>query len=422
MSVPHSQAVSLLLKQGVPSSLFSSSLHNPQIPVARWLFGCTTLVAGIVHVGGVTRLTKSGLSMTDWKPLGSLPPITPEEWETEFARYRSFPEFAQRQSMTLEEFKYIFFWEWGHRMLGRTVGVCFAVPWLYYTSRGRIPRSFQPRLMCLFALGGAQGLVGWWMVRSGLGEDRRGDRKEIRVSPYRLATHLSVAATTFGVLGWTTLDMLHHVHRDKVQALTKSLQSSETYQPLLRQAQRTRTGAVFVTGLTGLTLASGAFVAGNDAGLAYNTFPKMTEDSWVPWEDLEDPGLLPKYRNVFENTALVQLNHRILGVGTGTAALALAGVSLLRHRAALTPQAQRGLRLVGGVAAAQASLGVATLLSYVPIEMAALHQVGSLALLSSGTYLVHSLRYVRPAALSLSSQQLLRNSSSVIGRTMKPAL
>lgn len=408
------QRASSLLNKGVPS-VFKSTSSNPHLPAARWLFGCTGLVAGIVHVGGVTRLTKSGLSMTDWKPLGSLPPMNLEEWNVEFDRYKQFPEFAQRRSMDLEEFKSIFYWEWGHRMLGRTVGVAFAVPWAYYSLRyGRtrrrdlvkmIPTEFQPRLALLFTLGGTQGLVGWWMVRSGLGEDRRDDRKEIRVSPYRLATHLCVAATTFSLLLHTSLDLLHHHNVDKINTLTDALKKSAIHrQALITHASRCRHGAVVLTGLTGLTLASGAFVAGNDAGRAYNNFPKMTdaEDGrWVPWEDLEEPGLLPRYRNIFENTALVQLNHRVLGVSTAVTAIALSAVGLLHPatRAVATPQVVRGLRLVGGVATAQASLGIVTLLSYVPLELAAAHQVGSLALMSSGIYLVHSLRYARPALI-----------------------
>lgn len=395
MSAAASRA-STLLKQGLPSVLTSSG--NPHLPVAGWLFGCTGMVAGIVHVGGVTRLTKSGLSMTDWKPLGSRPPISTEEWEAEFDRYKRFPEFAQRRGMTLDEFKYIYFWEWGHRMLGRAVGVCFAVPWAYFSVRGRIPSGMQPRLASLFALGGTQGLVGWWMVRSGLGEDRRGDRKEIRVSPYRLAAHLCVAATTFSLLGKTALDVLHRDSRRSVETLVDALRASPEHRALLARASRVRAGAAVVTGLTGLTLASGAFVAGNDAGRAYNTFPRMGhDDEWLPWDDLVDETLAPAWRNLFENTALVQANHRALGVTTALSAVALAASALRPSvRAALTPQASRGLRAVGGVAAAQASLGVATLLSHVPIELAALHQVGSLVLLSGGVWTMHALRYARP--------------------------
>lgn len=387
------------IQRGIPAVL--NKANNPNLPVATWIFGCTSIVATIVHVGGITRLTKSGLSMTDWKPLGSLPPLSEQEWINEFDRYKQFPEFQQRQNMDLKEFQYIYYWEWGHRMLGRTVGVAFAAPWLYFTMKKRIPNGFQKRMAGLFALGGTQGLVGWWMVRSGLGDENRNKRKEIRVSPYRLATHLSVAATTYSLLLWTGLDILHLESKGKAQELTKALMKHKDSNQLIKLASRSRMGAVAVTGLTGLTLASGAFVAGNDAGRAYNTFPKMTEDDWVPWNDMIDENLYPTYRNIFENTAVVQFNHRVLGVSTAVSAITLAGISLAHPatRSTMTPQVMRGMKLIGGIATAQASLGITTLLTYVPVYLAAAHQLGSLALLTSGFYLVHSFRYVRPAII-----------------------
>eukprot|EP00594_Rhizosolenia_setigera_P008710 CAMPEP_0178970882 /NCGR_PEP_ID=MMETSP0789-20121207/19878_1 /TAXON_ID=3005 /ORGANISM="Rhizosolenia setigera, Strain CCMP 1694" /LENGTH=476 /DNA_ID=CAMNT_0020657615 /DNA_START=61 /DNA_END=1491 /DNA_ORIENTATION=- len=394
----------------LPAQLTKAS--NPHLNVARWILGCTGFVAGIVHVGGVTRLTKSGLSMTDWKPLGSLPPITHDEWLEEFERYKQFPEYSQRQNMDLDEFKFIYFWEWGHRMLGRTIGVMFAVPFGYYMFKRKIPTGFPKRLTGLFALGGAQGLVGWWMVKSGLGENRREDRKEIRVSPYRLAAHLTVAVTTFSLLFRTGLDLLHLPHQGQsILQIAKDSKLSQTIQeiikiqktnPQLVQRMKTiRVGALGITGLTGITLVSGAFVAGNDAGRAYNTFPKMTYEEWVPWDDMVDKELTPAYRNMFENTATVQFNHRVLGVTTALSGISLAtfGLTSSNMRSIMTPQVKRGLKLVGGVAGAQASLGIMTLLYYVPISLAAVHQLGSLALVSSGVYLVHSCRYVAPRIL-----------------------
>lgn len=407
-------------QNGIPAILTKS--QNPHLPVASWIFGCTSIVATIVHVGGITRLTKSGLSMTDWKPLGSLPPITKEEWETEFERYKLFPEFGQRQTMTMEEFQYIYYWEWGHRMLGRTVGVAFAVPWAYFTLRRRIPAGFQPRMAGLFALGGTQGLVGWWMVRSGLEEHNRESRREIRVSPYRLSTHLCVAATTFSLLLWTGMEVLHLTNQSKVKELANQLVKTQRSN-VLKLLQRTRVGAMTVTGLTGLTLASGAFVAGNDAGCAYNTFPKMTHDSWIPWEDIWDDSLHPPLRNIFENTATVQFNHRVLGMSTAASALTLASFGLFHPatRAVMTPQAVRGMRLVGGVATAQATLGITTLLNYVPIGLAAAHQLGSLALVTSGFYLVHSMRYARPALIrSIPKEISGKTASSITSSAIKP--
>lgn len=413
----------LKLHTGIPALLSKST--NPNLGVSTWLFGCTSIVATIVHVGGITRLTKSGLSMTDWKPLGSLPPLSDQEWEEEFERYKQFPEFAQRESMTMKEFQFIYYWEWGHRMLGRTVGVAFALPWAYFTLRHRIPPGFQPKMAGLFTLGGTQGLIGWWMVRSGLDDHNRQSQKEIRVSPYRLATHLCFAATTYSLLFYTGLEVLHLTNQAKVKELTKELlmNSKQTAVSLLR---RTRIGAMAVTGLTGVTLASGAFVAGNDAGRAYNTFPKMTEEEWIPWEDIWDPSLSPAYRNLFETTATVQFNHRVLGMTTAASAITLASFGLFHPatRAVMTPQVVRGMTLVGGVATAQATLGITTLLHYVPIGLAAAHQLGSLALVTSGFYLVHSLRYVRPALIRSVQKELtgMNVSSVVTNGGIKPLL
>lgn len=392
---------------------------NPHASVGKWILGTGGLVAGMVHVGGVTRLTKSGLSMTDWKPLGGLPPLTTEEWTVEFERYKQFPEWQQRQSMTLDEFKYIFYWEWGHRMLGRTVGLAFAAPWAYFAMRGRIPVGYRGRMVTLFAMGGTQGLVGWWMVKSGLGDDRRGDRHEIRVSPYRLAAHLGMAVATYGTLVYTGLGILS-VPNDAAATATATSASSKLQQlaqnlssSAMAHARKLRVGAVGVTGLTFATILSGAFVAGNDAGNAYNTFPKMN-DQWIPREDMVDPTLEPRWRNMFETTATVQWNHRVLGTSTAVSALALAGLGLAHPaaRSAVTPQARRGLQVLGGVAVGQMSLGVATLLNYVPLGLAAAHQLGSLAVLTSGLYVAHSLRYASPALIRGAVRKAAASASS----------
>jgi cytochrome c oxidase assembly protein subunit 15 len=173
--------------------------------IAYWLLGMSGLVATMVTIGGVTRLTRSGLSMTDWTLSGGLPPTTTALWEVEFDRYKQFPEWQQRQSMTLDEFKFIYAWEYGHRMMGRFLGIAFTIPLIVFSARGMVPRSLYPRLGLLFGLGGTQGLIGWWMVRSGLKEQsiHPSQTREIRVSPYRLATHLSMAFTTYTVLLWT---------------------------------------------------------------------------------------------------------------------------------------------------------------------------------------------------------------------------
>lgn len=216
------------------------------------------LVAGMVTVGGITRLTRSGLSMTDWKLQGNLPPTTKSEWEAEFERYKLYPEWQQRKSMTLDEFKYIYFWEYGHRMLGRGLGFAFALPAMYFAARGMIPKRLYSRVALLFGLGGAQGLIGWWMVKSGLDMDPE-QRKEIRVSPYRLATHLSMAFTTYVLLIWTAMDVLHGP--DAMKNTAQKLSSE-----CLKHAKKLR-GMAKVSGLlAATTVLSGAYVAGNDAG------------------------------------------------------------------------------------------------------------------------------------------------------------
>lgn len=245
-----------LLQKGLPA--VTQSAHNMYAPTGKWILGTAGAVVGMIHVGGVTRLTQSGLSMTTWSPLGSLPPITQEEWETEFSRYKQYPEWQQRQSMSLSEFKFIYGWEYGHRMLGRTVGLIFGLPWLYFTARGRIPQGYQKRMVGLLAMGGTQGLVGWWMVRSGLGDDRRDEKREIRVRPIRLATHLSMAVATYGCLLWTGLDILGLPHETNLKE-----KASKLSKEALRQASRLRVGGLGITALTGITIVSGALVAGN---------------------------------------------------------------------------------------------------------------------------------------------------------------
>jgi len=319
--------------------------------------------------------------------------------------------------MTLDEFQYIYYWEWGHRMLGRFVGVCFAAPWAYFAMRGKIPPGYSNRMKLLFTMGGTQGLVGWWMVKSGLGEDRRGDRKEIRVSPYRLAAHLGMAFSTYSVLLWTGFGILQLPNDTAKDAATKLMELSKSLsKSAVSHAKKVRGGAIAVTGLTAITVVSGAFVAGNDAGNAYNTYPKMN-DQWIPEEDMIDPDLVPVYRNAFENTAMVQWNHRVLGTSTAVSALALTSLGLFHPsaRCALTPQVTRGLTLLGGVAVGQMSLGIATLLNYVPIGLAAAHQLGSLVVLSSGIYVVHSMRYVSPVVLRQIGSRVSTSATSSIG-------
>jgi len=372
--------------------LLTKTVDNPYAVTGKWLVGVAGMVIGMIHVGGVTRLTQSGLSMTTWSATGSLPPMSRAEWEMEFAQYQTYPEYQQRRNMTLEEFKYIYAWEYGHRMIGRVVGLAFVVPLIYFTARGLIPPGYQPRMAILGTMGASQGVVGWWMVQSGLGEDRRGDKKEIRVKPVRLATHLSLALATYGALVWTGMDIFKLPYKDL------SAEQVSKFKDALRHASKLRTGGIAVTGLTAFTVVSGALVAGNDAGRAYNTFPKM-DGQWIPpFSDMFE--LVPWQRNLTENTATVQWNHRVLGSLTTATALSVAAFGLMGNKAALlTPQARKGLIAVGLATVGQFTLGVTTLLNYVPLGLAAAHQLGSVVVFTSGVYLVHSLRYARPAVV-----------------------
>jgi len=379
--------------------------------VATWLFGTSALVAGMVSVGGITRLTRSGLSMTDWKPLGGLPPMTLAEWQAEFERYKQFPEFQQRSSMTLEEFKFIYYWEWGHRMLGRFIGLAFALPLGYFVARGRLPSGLGPRLGMLFAMGGTQGLVGWWMVKSGLEVDPKTHLKEIRVSPYRLATHLGMAFATYSLLFHTALDTYYKNNSGAAgtRAATKDAMAAlvRAGPQALAAAKRLRWAMMGLGVATFVTAVSGGFVAGNDAGCAYNCFPKMTEDTWLPLEPLFEPSIQPWYRNFFENTPLVQLDHRVLAIGTAGLAIgthayaAMAKVATGEGQVALwkllTPTARRAITATAAVATGQVLLGISTLLLYVPIGLAAAHQAGSLLVLSSSLWGLRSMQFAAVA-------------------------
>ncbi|KAM3577216.1 hypothetical protein VYU27_000898 [Nannochloropsis oceanica] len=393
------------------SSCSSSASSSTNVrPLAYWLLGTGALVAGMVTVGGITRLTKSGLSMTDWRLQGSLPPLNDAEWLAEFTRYKQFPEYQQRQSMTLDEFKFIFYWEWGHRMMGRFIGLAYGVPLVYFAARGRIPRSLYPRLGALFALGGGQGLIGWWMVKSGLEMDPQ-QRKEIRVSPYRLAAHLGMAFTTFSLLIWTGLDLLHPPEKASraaavLQERLLAAASPQASQQLLQRVSRVRNLGIASAALLATTIVSGAFVAGNDAGHAYNEFPKMMPHAWIAPEVFEWSNFEPKWRNIFENTALVQLDHRLLALSTA----GLIGATLVAARrgqvwSMLPSETKTALTATVGMAGAQVALGISTLLLYVPVPLAAAHQAGSLVLLTLLSWSVHSMKFLKKLPAG-SAQQL----------------
>lgn len=338
-----------------------------------WLGGCAGWVFSLVILGGVTRLTRSGLSMTDWKLTGETPPSSPEEWEAEFARYRLSPEFLKvNASMDVEGFKFIYWMEWAHRMWGRGLGAVFALPAATFVAAGAMTRPLARRLGLLLLMGGTQGLVGWWMVRSGLQQPE--NNAVPRVSPYRLAAHLTSAFAIYATLVWTALGL------------------AQPYPPALaagpsaaRAAASLARVALPVAALVAVTAASGAFVAGLDAGRAYNTFPLM-QGRLVP----EDYWSVPGWRNAFESTAAVQLHHRVLALST------LAAVAALWRHGTRLPALPRASRLLlHGLAAGagvQVALGVTTLLTHVPVSLGSAHQGGALTLFTLVLALMHSVR------------------------------
>ena len=350
--------------------------NSTNISVSRWLFGCAGVVAGVVVVGGITRLTESGLSIVEWKPLaGVVPPLTEQAWLEEFERYKKFPGFQQRPDTTLSQFKYIFFWEWFHRFLARSLGVAFGIPAVYYASRGRFTghQGFQASLVGLFCLGGCQGALGWYMVKSGLNKNLLDKRQKATVSAYRLASHLSLAFTIY--VGMLTLAFSLRLPHYKL-TFAKHLSSIK----MLRGVAHGATGLMFVTAI------SGAFVAGLDAGLLYNdTFPLMGTGVIPPIEDLT--ALSPLWRNLFENHSMAQLWHRLMAGGTTCGIIAL---NVMARRSGVYPSVPlvaRSLKLVNAALTIQVLLGMMTIMTYVHLHVAASHQAGSLVLLTSLVYL-----------------------------------
>jgi cytochrome c oxidase assembly protein subunit 15 len=400
--------------------------------VALWLAACAAWTFSMVVLGGATRLTRSGLSMTDWRFSGERWPRTDLEWQHEFDKYRASPEFRLLHShMTVDDFKFIFAMEYAHRMWGRLLGLGFALPAAYFAVRGRVNGPLAQRLGLLLCMGGAQGLVGWWMVRSGLKEpqpavvvvegeggqasaastavvERGGGCEQVpRVSPYRLAAHLTSAFAIYATLVWTSLSLWQPVPAvAEAAAAAAGAAGSAAAASAVDAARRLRARALPLAALVGVTAFSGAFVAGLDAGHAYNTFPTMN-GQWIPEEYWGEEGQprLPPWRNAFENTAAVQLHHRALALTTLGASTAL----WLAHRsnaALLPPQARLLLAAAAGVTWMQAGLGVATLLTYVPPALGAAHQAGALTVFTVVLGLLHAVRPAAPSAAALAVSRM----------------
>ena len=316
------------------------------LPYVRyWLLFTAFLVFCMVIVGGATRLTGSGLSITEWRPLlGAIPPLSEADWLTAFDKYKLIPEYRTvNAGMDMTAFKFIYWWEWSHRFLGRFIGVAFLVPLVFFAATGRIASTYWPRLVGLFILGGLQGALGWYMVESGL-VDR------VDVSQYRLSAHLTLAAVIFGALIWVALGL-----------------GSARRWPADDRAR----GGLWIVALILLQIAAGGFVAGIDAGMGYNTWPLM-DGALVP------KGLMvmePAWRNLFENAMTVQFNHRLLAYG----------VAVLVASYAYVVQTREAMIVLLAVLM-QIGLGIWTLLWAVPLWLGLVHQGGALVVLAAALW------------------------------------
>jgi cytochrome c oxidase assembly protein subunit 15 len=333
-------------------------MHSPHVQpktsshaIRLWLLTVAALMCATLLVGGATRLTESGLSIVEWKPVtGVVPPLDAAQWQAEFDKYKTIPQFRERNAaMGLAEFKTIYWWEWAHRALARFVGAAFLVPFLWFLWRGEVDRALRVRLWTIFALGGALGAVGWWMVSSGLSE-------RVSVSQYRLAFHLALACAILAMVLWTAQRL---IPRERIMA-----------------PARIRGGAVALLMLVLAQIYLGALVAGLRAGLMYNTWP-LIDGRFVP-----DAAALwfaaPWWRNLFENALTVQFDHRMLAYAIVALTLIhLADVARLGRGPALT-----GAFALAAAVTLQAALGVVTLVQQAPLALALLHQAMAIVVLT----------------------------------------
>lgn len=336
----------------------NSKFHPHSFSLGIWLLICAAMVYLMVVVGGITRLTQSGLSMVEWAPImGSLPPIGEAAWQQVFAKYQASPEYLKvNYGMTLAGFKSIFWWEYGHRVLGRFIGIIYLVPLLYFLLRGRVPKVWLPRLIALFILGGLQGLMGWYMVKSGLVDVPH-------VSQYRLTAHLGLALIIFATMLWFALDFL--------RGDTAHEKASQGY--LL--------SCTWVVIIVFSMMLSGGFVAGTKAGFIMNTFPTMNGE-WVP---SALTALTPMWRNLFENAIAIQFIHRCLAM-----LVLLSVVGLFFHSA--KQRFETGAIWLLVIVVVQILLGISALVLTVPIALGAAHQAGAVALLSCAIWVAHLAR------------------------------
>ncbi len=346
---------------GKKGELGKSASGRREQAVAVWLFLCAALIFLLLLLGGITRLTQSGLSITDWDPIiGVLPPLSHAGWESAFAQYKAIAQYRLiHQGMTLAGFKVIFFWEYAHRLLARLVGVAYALPLVYFLWRGGLSRRLLWFLVLILFLGFCQGVLGWYMVESGL-EGRA------EVSQYRLAAHLGLALLIYAAILWLALSLVR--------------ERSAPFEGV----RFWRRAAEAVLALVSLTILAGAFVAGLHAGLIDNSFPLMGGRLVPP-----DYGALhPFLRNLFANPAAAQFDHRVLALLTAAAVLSLWGKGLFSP---LPQTVRRALHALFAAVLIQVGLGVATLLLVVPLPLAVLHQAGAVAVLSAAIVLRQAL-------------------------------
>ncbi|KAH8146368.1 uncharacterized protein LAJ45_09561 [Morchella importuna] len=382
--------------------------------VGYWLIGSAGLVFGIVVLGGLTRLTESGLSITEWKPVtGTLPPLTAADWEENFSKYRNSPEYRiLNPNMTLDEYKFIYYMEWSHRLLGRFIGLSFVLPGLYFVARRRVSARMAARIAGISALIGFQGFIGWWMVKSGIQDDLfQKPGSHPRVSQYRLTAHLGAAFAVYAAMLWNGLSVLREnrlLNPDPKAALAE-------YKALANPNLRIFRGSVAVVmAMVFLTAMSGGLVAGLDAGLIYNEFPRMGTGLMPPTKEMFDPFYSHTsdksdlwWRNMLENPTTVQFDHRVLATTTFSLIVALFAYSRYNPKvaAALTKRAKVGTMGVLHLAILQVLLGITTLIYVVPTHLAATHQAGSLALLT-GTIVLGSRVWLPRYAARVASKRL----------------
>ncbi len=340
---------------------------NRDRAIGIWLLSLCVCLFAMILIGGATRLTDSGLSITEWRPVtGAIPPLSDTAWQSEFEKYKQIPEYRYiNKGMSLDEFKTIYWWEWGHRFFGRLIGILFLIPFLYFYFTKSIRPELLPKLIIMFVLGGLQGALGWYMVASGLTE-------RVDVSQYRLAAHLGLAFIILGFIFWVALDLFRH---------TSPTRHPRFLHPDIAIA---RDGTIALTALIYIQIILGAFVAGLDAGLIYNTWPLM-EGAFIP------PDLFPMspwIANFFEHRKLVQFDHRIVAY-----LVAIAGAVLwYRSRNAMLPvNARKAQNMMLAAIGLQILLGIWTLLAAVPIWLGLAHQAGAVFLFGAAVYACHTL-------------------------------